>query len=453
LEKTRLLESLTRLVDRMSRGRPLLLLIDDLQWADRETLRFVSYVGRDLESFRVLLVGVFSVEYLEEAPAVGETVGMLRRAGGLAELRLDPLGLDEVGELAGALLGGELTAQALEMVAGQTGGNPLFVAGLLEELAGAGLLFNSEGRWGVTGALHDVVPTVAEDVIAARLGRLAPEERRLVEAVAVNGAEVEHGLVRSVSELSEEDFVSVAAGLVSRGLIVEHPQSGSIAFVCAHPLVARVAYRHLPGPARRRVHASYIEVMEAEGGGDGERLAWHYERAGVEVDQERRLEVLLKAGKRALDRYANEEAATSLQTALEVARRLGRDDVIPDILEDRGEARSRLGEERAAIEVWEEALALHRRTQVGAPLARLHRRLALAESNLGRFDASERRVTAGLEALGEGSDDGRIELEAVRGPFGFRIERDLYFPGGSLAELISSKRLVISGLGAKGGAK
>lgn len=413
LEKTRLFESMTRLLDRMSRIRPVLLLIDDLHWIDQASLQLISYVGRDLASFRVLLLGTYSAEHLEESPALMGLLRTLRRAETLTDIELRPLESDEVAALASALLGGELSPQAVDLIAEQSGGTPLFVVGLLDELVGTDLLTSSQGRWNVEGAFDHFVPPVADDIFTDRLDRLDEAERRLIEMVAVGGSEVQHDVLKSVIGVSEEDLILSVERLTSSGLIAEKDRAGSVTYKCAHPLIARVAYLHMPAVARSRAHVSFIGVLESHRRQDRGRLAWHYQRAGREVDQERRLVVLTGAGRRALDRFANEEAAENLQAALEVARDLGRPDVVTEVLEDLGKAWSRLGEERAAADAWEEGLSAHLAIGGRSSAARLHRRLALAESNLGRFDAAARHVGNGLDMLEGDPTDEHAELLAV----------------------------------------
>lgn len=410
LEKTRLFESMTRLLDRLSRSDPIVLFIDDLHWADQASLELIGYLGRDLASFPLMLVITYSAGYLDETPSLGSVLDTIRRSGRLIDLSLEGLTSEEITALVTQSLGGHVTAHDARLIFDQTRGNPLFAVTLLEELVAKKRLVESEGHWTLLDRPDVVVPPVVDDILTERLDRLEPSQRRLIELLAVGGGEVPHNVLRSVAGLAETDMARLVKDLQAIGLVVSQDHTGAVSYRCSHSLIARVALAHIPPGMRSRAHATFIEVLESSGDPEWEQLAWHYRHAGDDVDQDQRLRALVAGGKRALEVYANEMAVETLEVARRLAVDLGKTAVLLTVLERLGEARGRVGDDGAARGVWEEALALTKRDGDMETAARMLRKLAHVESNLGRFEAAAAHVSAGLEVLGDDGIEERIEL-------------------------------------------
>lgn len=395
LEKTRLFESMVRLIERLAEQRPLLLAIEDLHWADDASFDLISYLIRDLSSLPVMMVATFTTEGVGSAPS-SRLLNELRTTGTASVMELAPLTTDETAQLVGSALGGPLQTHDVEVLTARTAGTPLLILAFLDEMMRSGDLVQVEGRWGLVGELDRVVPLIADDVFLGRLSRLDPEDRSVLETVAVGGDEVSHDELRAVTGLEEEELVDAVQRLALSELLAAEDRVDGVTYRCAHPLIAQVAYEHTAAATRSRLHADFIHMLEAGQEDPGSRLVWHYQRAGSQVDQGRRFTLLSEAARRALESYANQRAVDLLGTALDLARSTSRFDVVPQLLEDLGEALQRTGEERAAIEIWGEAAAL---VDDDAVRARLQRRLASAESNLGHFERARIHVAAGVGAL------------------------------------------------------
>lgn len=412
LEKTRLFQATLLLIQRIATNRPVALVLDDLQWADRASIELASFLIRDLTTLPLLVVLTYRAEDLTDAPGVSSLLLTLRRAGAVRELELERLGRTEIHALGKAILN-EDPPPTLSRLLERTGGTPLFVVALLEDLIDSGGLVRKGGRWFLT-LEEPSVPTVVQDVFTSRLARLDETERRVIDALAVAGDAVGSGVLMSVVGVDQAAFSSALVRLVRQGLVVEGTSGGGVVFDTSHPLLREVAYREVPALQRTRIHAEFANVLEQAGSEDWAVLAFHYRHAGEPIDPKRRLEVLAEAGRKSLRRYANEEAAQNLRAALEALRYAGETSQLPVVLEDLGEAWQRLGEEQAAVRVWEEALDAQTAAGDKQAMARLYLRLALAESDLGRFGAAAERVRTGLGALPEGSPvEDRLGLLAV----------------------------------------
>ncbi len=200
------------------------------------------------------------------------------------------------------------------------------------------------------------------------------------------------------------------------GLVTAQCGGKDDAYDLGHPLIGEVVRAALPALARRRLHLALASALERARPDDVDRLARHYREAGGEADRRRALEVLLAAGERARSLYAHAEAARHFAAALELVRQGERGDLLPLVLERLGEAWGQLGENAAAIAVWDEALAAYGRAGDLRAVARLHRALAgAAWENGQRAGAVTAHLDAGIAVLaGEAPSRELADLRLMR---------------------------------------
>ncbi|HEY5881677.1 MAG TPA: AAA family ATPase [Nakamurella sp.] len=187
IERTRLFEAVSRLVERVATEGPLVLLVDDLHWVDASSMELLHYVARSLGTRRVLLIGAYRLDEARTHPGLRTMVRSLQRLGLAEELLVDGLGPEPVAALARALLGGEPPAELLVALHDRAAGTPLFVTALLRGLRDTGALFRSGGAWTLGDGSTTAVPRVMRDLVLARLERLGPAERALLELIVVAG--------------------------------------------------------------------------------------------------------------------------------------------------------------------------------------------------------------------------------------------------------------------------
>ncbi|MBI2865084.1 MAG: AAA family ATPase, partial [Chloroflexi bacterium] len=321
LEKTRLFEAMSRLLERLTRSAPVALFVDDLQWADPATLELLYYLVRGLADQRLLLIASYSTDALDSARGLRALVGSLRRDGLAEEILIPPLGREAVDEMVRAILGGEAPSDLLALLDARAGGTPLFIEALIDALIDSAHLACSVHGWVLDSRGAADLPPSVRHLIVERLERLEPTDRRVVELIAVIGDATTHSILRAASGLGEEDLIQSLRRLMAAGLVAEGMEGLDSAYSITHPLVQEVAYDELPGAARRRSHVAAIGALESfHAKDDANRLARHYRGAGAEADPARALEVLLEAGERAWAIYANEEAARHYVAALAVLR-------------------------------------------------------------------------------------------------------------------------------------
>jgi DNA-binding SARP family transcriptional activator len=291
---------------------PVLLVFDDLHWADEETLALLTALTADLHARPVLIVGT----YRSTEISAGLT-GALGRAARAEPTRIYLSGLTEphVREMVRAITGREMTAANARTIHARSAGNPFFVRELTR-------LWEAEGD----AALH-AVPAGVRDVIRYRLARLAETARTHLRQAAVIGQEVDLDVLIPLA--GDEDLVleSIEAALLA-GFLVEQ-DTDRLRF--AHALVHQTLYDDITRARRARWHAATAEIIEDARPGDVEAIAHHYLRAENRATAARTAHYTRAAAQRAEHRFAPHEAA-----------RLWRETVAALDRSSNGDARARL---------------------------------------------------------------------------------------------------------------
>jgi class 3 adenylate cyclase/tetratricopeptide (TPR) repeat protein len=307
--RQRTLDACKRLVLRESQEQPLLLVFEDLHWIDSETQALLDYLVESLPSTRLLLLVNYRPEY-EHA---------WHRKTYYQQLRLDPLPPASAEELLQALVGDDASLHELRrLLVERTEGNPFFLEESVQTLVEQGALVGERGRYTLARPLDSTqVPATVQAVLAARLDRLAPEDKRLLQAAAVIGKDVPFALLQAVAELREDWLRQGLADLHAAEFLYETSLFPDLEYTFKHALTHEVAYGSLLQDRRRALHARIMEAMERL---YPDRLAEHVERLAHHAVRgerwEKAVDYLRRAGAKAAARSAYREAATCLEQAL-----------------------------------------------------------------------------------------------------------------------------------------
>jgi DNA-binding CsgD family transcriptional regulator len=399
LEKIRLFEAFARLLERLTHEAPVLIFLDDLHWADPASIEMLHYLARSLANQSALLLGTYRAEEIDTARGLRSLVTSLRRSGQASEIVLARLEPEAVAELAAGMLGSDAPVELLTLLDARAAGTPLFIEGLIRTLIDAGQLRKRGESWTFGTNLTPILPQDIRDLIQGRLRHLDATERRVLDLIAVSGGTVPHVVLHEVGTWDDEVLLEAMQRLCTTGIVVESVDSTEVIYTLTHPLIQEVAYAELPEMTRRHIHTAFAAALELVRPDDLDRLARHYQAAGSQADPNRTLEVLLAAGRRAFRLFANDQAAQHFGAALALMREGRHTELLSSVLEQLGEAWERVGEAAAAIVVWSEARTLHERARNVSSIARLHRRLALAEWDRGHFDIALAHLENGLQAL------------------------------------------------------
>ncbi|MEV7098637.1 AAA family ATPase [Amycolatopsis sp. NPDC051045] len=428
LERTRLFEAVCGLVRRASRRGPLVVLIDDLHWVDSESLAVLHYLVRGLADRPILFL--LTSRSGEPRREVRELFAALRRSDVLTEITVEPLGQDDVGSLARALLGGEPPAALLRALTGRTGGVPLFVKELVGALVDSGALVRSGDRWALGAGDLTPVPRVVGELLRDRIESLAPAGRRVLDTLVVFGGRVTHALLREVVA-DDALLLDGIARLRTLNLIDEQAGHGAVAYRVTHPLLGEVAYDLLPAAARGERHAAAARAVLRIAPDDLRGLAFHVRAAGEAMAAEQSFDVLDRAAREAIAARRGDEAAANARAALEVAARLGRAEVFGELTRLLAEASQLAGRPEDARTAWLAAAELAGddvRTR-----ARCLADAAMAEWERGHVDAAEAHLAQAAEAL----------ADVPPGPEHLTVTEARVRAAGRRGDTVAERRLII----------
>ena len=309
------LAALKRLLLRESQEQPLLLVFEDLHWIDAETQALLDSLVESLPTARLLLLVNYRPEYQH---GWGSKTYY-------TQLRLDPLPPASADAFLHALLGDDPSLAPLKpLLIARTEGNPFFLEESVRTLVETGVLVGEPGAYRLARPLDGLqVPATVQAVLAARIDRLPPEEKRLLQTAAVIGTDVPLALLRAIADLPEAVLHRGLAHLQAAEFLYETRLFPEPEYTFKHALTHEVAYGSLLLERRRGLHARLVEALEALApervAEQVERLAHHALRGEV---WDKAVTYCQQAGARAIDRAAFREAVASFEQALQALAHL-----------------------------------------------------------------------------------------------------------------------------------
>lgn len=401
--KARLLWNFTQFLGRLAAKQPLLILLENLQWADASSLELFHFVARQLENHRIVLIGTYNEAESELNTVLRNTEQSLLRLGTLSVQRLSPLSPAETEDIIHQMFGVERSATRhfSALLYQSTRGNPFFIEETLKFLIESGALTERDGRW--TGwemeTLH--LPPTIRDVVKARVDRLTTNARALSDLAAVIGTRATYETLSRVSGLVEAELVAGLDELRKQRVFVETGSADSICYDFTHPLLQQVIYSDLGQARARLLHANIAEALERLYGdaalSHADELALHFARARSQTLAPKAVRYLTAAGRTALEKYANREAANYLSAALDHLDSQGLTDVSRrEILTALARARQRLGEYDVAMELWSRARDDALAADDAGEIAGIEHRMGLACYWSARYAEALAHYQAGL---------------------------------------------------------
>jgi len=307
--RRRTLEALKRILLRESQVRPLLLVFEDLHWIDSETQAVLDMLVESLPTARVLLLVNYRPEYQH---------GWSSKTY-YTQLRLAPLAEASADVLLQALLGSAPGLVPLSrLLIARTQGNPFFLEESVRTLVETGVLSGERGAYCLAQPLDTLqIPATVQALLAARIDRLAPEDKRLLQTAAVIGTEVPWSLLQAIADTSEEALYRSLGQLQTAEFLYETSLFPEHAYTFKHALTHEVAYGSLLHEQRRVLHARIVGALEALArdrlDDQVERLAHHALRGEM---WEKALAYGRQAGDKAQARSAYREAVVCYEQAL-----------------------------------------------------------------------------------------------------------------------------------------
>jgi class 3 adenylate cyclase/tetratricopeptide (TPR) repeat protein len=410
-----------RFIEAVARQRPLVVILDDIHWAEPTLLDLVEHISEWSRDVPILLACMARPELLDVRPAWGG--GKMNAS----TISLETLSDTECEELISNLLGSaEVPTEVSARIVSAAEGNPLFVEEMLAMLVDDGLLSREDDRWLPVGDLSEVaVPATITALLAARLDRLSSDERRVLEAASVVGKEFFLGAVRELAPEGLRPAVPALLMALVRKELVRPDRStlaGEDAFRFRHLLIRDATYDAMPKELRAELHERAADWLERVA---GDRVAEQEEIVGHHLEQayryrmelnpndtsasalaERAGRALAAAGRRA---YARGDMRASVNllvraSTLLPSQRLERLELLPDL----SDALAETGEQERAMQLLDEAI--HIVDQVGDARIRAHlvlarRAITQEPSGEGWEQAAEREAREALRVFQVAGDE------------------------------------------------
>ena len=324
-ERYRLFDAVAGWLTAATADRPVLLVLDDLQWAARPTLLLLRHVLRSSEPMRLLVVATYRDTEVGRTHPLGQMLADVRRLENVERVSLP--GLDEAAvtallkQAAGHELGED--GDLARVIHGETEGNAFFVREIIRHLVETGGLVEREGRWVIGRPIRELgIPEGVRDVVGRRLSRLSARANEALAVGAVGGDEFEFAVVQEAGRWDEDTLVAALDEAVTSRLLREIPGPGS-RFRFAHALVRSTLYDELSSARRAALHRRVAEAIESVHAGHLDdhlpALAHHFARASApQAVTDKSVSYATRAGDRALAQLAHDQAVAYYRQALEI---------------------------------------------------------------------------------------------------------------------------------------
>ncbi|HVM53053.1 MAG TPA: AAA family ATPase [Acidimicrobiales bacterium] len=320
-ERLRLFDAAVDLLARAAARMPVLLVLDDLHWADGSTLRMLRYVVRERATRPVMVLGTYRDTDVDRGHPLSSVLGELRREPGVERLALDGLDAAAISDVLVRTAGHDLVDidSLAALLQSETDGNPFFVGEVMRHLVESGAVVQSDGRWSADRGLIEAlgVPEGVRDVIGRRLSALPPELSDALRVAAVIGHEFDAPTVASVSGIDIVDVLDHLDTATQRGLL----EASGRRWRFAHALVRQTLAEELSLGKRLRMHHQVAVALEASGG-ELLAIAHHHCEAAVVGDADTAVALARRAGEEAMAALAWEQAIRWFERALEAEENL-----------------------------------------------------------------------------------------------------------------------------------
>jgi len=310
IRRRRTLDAIKRVLLRESLRQPLIVIFEDLHWLDDGSRALLNLLADSIGTARIMML-------LNYRPEFTHSWGNKTY---YTQLRLDPLGIESGEEMLQALLDdGHELAPLKRLIIEKTEGNPFFMEEIVQALFEQGALLRN-GTIKLAKSLSAIqIPSTVQAVLASRIDRLPPDQKELLQTLAVIGKEFPLRLVREISGKPDEELQRLLSGLQMSEFIYEQPAVSDVAYVFKHALSQQVASGSALQERRRVLHQRAARVLEAQfpeiAETQPELIAHHYTEAGLAQEA---VPHWHRAGVRSLQRWANFEAISHLKKGLEL---------------------------------------------------------------------------------------------------------------------------------------
>ncbi|UCE74368.1 MAG: tetratricopeptide repeat protein [Methanomassiliicoccales archaeon] len=362
-ERDRLFESLCNLVIDISENTPLLLVLDDLQWADDGTLQLLHYLARNIRSTRVMICGTYCPEDLNnnggKANPFPETIRRMRIENLFFEIALKRFDERSTALMIESLVGKQgLPDEFVKILYEESEGNPFFVEEVLRSLVNEGLIDVDSYKWTAKFDASQIrIPSTIRDVIARRIDTLDDGTRAILRCASVIGNSFTFELLRRISDVDEEVAIDAIDASIEANIIHEDISSKEERYKFDHALIREVIFSSMSKSRRRLMHKRIGYIIEELNKDRLDEVVYnlvHHFREGK--DAEKTLLYTIMAGDKATKAFAPEEAIHYYQFAISALEEMGKGE---EIIVTKLAVMAKLGEIFAITGKWDLSLEYH----------------------------------------------------------------------------------------------
>ncbi len=354
-EQQRMFENLAIFFYALSDRAPLLLIVEDVHWADSGTLTLLRHMARHTRQRRVMIVTTHREVGPEEARLFHEMLLDLNRERLVSRIRLPRLDREQTKEMLALLFAEEITPAFVDGIYGETEGNPFYIEEVCKALVESGKLYFADGRWERPSMEEIGIPQSVQVAIQSRVRVLPADAQEILCLAAVLGREFEFDILLEASEQDADVLVDALENAERVQIIETVSRQGGGIFSFVHALIPTTLVESTRTLQRRRLHRHAAAAIEDQHPDDFEVLAYHYTQAG---DLEKAAKYLLQAGDRARGLYAHQEAIKSYRQALEFLEKAGDLEQVARTLMKLGLTHHNAFDFKASRQAYQEGVAL-----------------------------------------------------------------------------------------------
>ncbi len=404
-ERMRLYDNVTAFLAALARTQPLVLMLDDLHWADAATLQFLRHLARSIRAERLLILGTYRDVEVDRTHPLSSALSEMNRERLYRRVLVRGLAPHFVAAMIQSIFQAPqpVSDELRDLIYQETEGNPFFVEEVLKHLVEIGALYLEGGRWERKPVEEIDIPQSVREVIGRRLERVSEACQRVLSLAAVIGRRFRFEVLQALAELQETELLDALEEATRAQLIREETRVGGVEYDFVHALIREVLYERLSVRRRMSFHQKVGETLERQHAGRLEAvvedLAHHFTLAPQGEGLGKAIQYSLEAARKAMSLFGYEEAVRYYQNAAELLAEVGDQRRLADVNIALAEPFLYLDNPTAAVGAYERALKFFERQGTAADVARVHGLIGRALARHRNYSEAIPRLESALRQL------------------------------------------------------
>lgn len=378
-ERHRVFEAVSQFITNISKETPLLVILDDLQWADQSSLLLLHYLARGIQDEPLVILCAHRESDINEKHPLSSILMELNRERSVRAISLKRMSPNDITDMIKqSLEQDDVSIEFCQLVYEKTRGNPFFVEEVMKSLKEEQTIYREENKWKIKNVSSIEFPKSVKSVVKSRIERTDAECQNALVMASIIGENFTFEALREVVGLDENRLYEMMEKILKTGLIKENVILGEDVYSFADIIVRDVLHEEVSHLRRKRLHSAVGCALEKVYGNKVEQhfgeLACHFLEGG---DENKAFDYFLKAGEKAEKMHAHDEAFSYLNHALELIRKKGGNpEQEASITERLGDIKAWIGESDVSMEYLNESLNLWDQLQNRKNVSRLNGKMA-----------------------------------------------------------------------------